>query len=78
MYTDRKNEDYIYIKKGDKLIKSPTEVHFPTHESVWDNIRVWYPFQDLNGKYYRTKFKKQKINRRKRTVTVEMELIPEE
>ena len=70
-------KDYIYVKEGAILKKVPSEAHFPTHESVWNNIRIWYPPQDPNGRYYRTKFKRQKFNKKKREVTVEMELIPE-
>lgn len=45
---------------------------------LWSGIRVTYPPFDPKGKYYRTKFKQKKYDPKTRTMTVEMELIPEE
>ena len=45
--------------------------------ALWNGIHVWYPPGDPKGRYYLTKYKGQKLDQKTRTITVEMELIPE-
>lgn len=45
---------------------------------LWSGIRLWYPPFSPDGKPYRTKFKSKKYDPKTHTMTVNMELIPEE
>lgn len=46
-------------------------------KKLWSGIRVRYPPFSRCGKKYRTRFKSKKFGPQTRTMTVEMELIPE-
>lgn len=59
-----------------EIVETPSETELS--KKLWNGIRVTFPPFDPKGKYYRTKYKGKKFNPETRTMTVELELIPEE
>jgi len=74
-FTVEKCEQYV-IETIDKFWNRKQEIMKPG--TLWAGIRIWYPPNDSKGKFYRTKYKGEKFDPEARTLTVEMELIPEE